>query len=320
MFSERQSLTIFLPFKVERSRWLEGLEIANDLPKPAKRLVDLIERFGQQNSHGSRWVEALEQLLHYLTPGLAYLAANDPDTTETVVESLVSWTFEGLSVEKAMQQTENMFILRHLKVGINLAGAMASLDSDILAKLLTRGLLHRLIDLLGAEHMSSAVRLQLLRALDLATRLSTGVEAFLGLEPSGPVAGDTPYQRVVRLALDHSKKVRFASACARLLNKMHAYELCINFRDVLKNVRLLKKGEKRYEEELATLTERADHLLTELECLLLNAEASLGHPRHALPCRLLFDDRSRPHDPYPNLFHLLHSVGFLETLKMIICR
>ena len=44
---------------------------------------------------------------------------------------LVDWTMEGLCEEKAMQQPEAPFKIRHLKMGINLATALLTCEPSI---------------------------------------------------------------------------------------------------------------------------------------------------------------------------------------------
>ena len=53
-----------------------------------------------------------------------------------VVATLVQWTFEGLTVEKAMKQPKTAYIIRHLKMGIRMAGSMCGCSKDIASKMM----------------------------------------------------------------------------------------------------------------------------------------------------------------------------------------
>ena len=53
-----------------------------------------------------------------------------------LLDTVVEWTLEGLSEEKAMQQPEATFKIRHLKMGITLATALLSCEPSVTMTLL----------------------------------------------------------------------------------------------------------------------------------------------------------------------------------------
>jgi len=57
-----------------------------------------------------------------------------------VLELLIDWTFEGLDLNKAMAQPETAYKVRHLKMGIRVAGALCSCDSYVAFRMLVRKL------------------------------------------------------------------------------------------------------------------------------------------------------------------------------------
>ena len=48
-----------------------------------------------------------------------------------MLDLLVEWTMEGLCEDKAMQQPEATFKIRHLKMGINLATALLTCEPSV---------------------------------------------------------------------------------------------------------------------------------------------------------------------------------------------
>ena len=55
-----------------------------------------------------------------------------------MLEKLVAWAFEGLDMERAMAQPETAYKVRHLKMGIRLAGMLCSCDSYVAFHMLVR--------------------------------------------------------------------------------------------------------------------------------------------------------------------------------------
>ena len=53
-----------------------------------------------------------------------------------VLNKLIEWTLDGLDLEQAVTQPESAFKVRHLKMGIKMAGSLCSLSAEISNKLL----------------------------------------------------------------------------------------------------------------------------------------------------------------------------------------
>lgn len=53
-----------------------------------------------------------------------------------VLEMLIDWTIEGLDVNRAVAQPETAYKVRHLKMGIRVAGTLCSCDSYIAFRML----------------------------------------------------------------------------------------------------------------------------------------------------------------------------------------
>ena len=134
-----------------------------------------------------------------------------------VIEQLYAHAMEGLDVGKAMSQPERAFNVRHLKMGVRLAGALLQCDDEVAMGLLVsaatilshqrssislrfspiqrRDVQWRLFDLFESQYMSATIKLQVVRALDSSTRRAVGMRYFV--DTKAPT--ETCYQRLVTI-------------------------------------------------------------------------------------------------------------------------
>nr|KAG5709022.1 hypothetical protein BaRGS_004661 [Batillaria attramentaria] len=96
-----------------------------------------------------------------------------------VLSVLLDWTMEGLDQDKAMQQPEGTFKVRHLKMGIALATSLLQCSPSVAKGLITRGVQYSLLNLLESPYMAFSIRLQILKALDASLRFPDGVRCRL---------------------------------------------------------------------------------------------------------------------------------------------
>lgn len=137
------------------------------------QLKELLAGSGEERD--ARWVTALEEAPGLLNKGLAYLIKQGE--AEEPVRVLVLWALQALSMEIALTQPIALN-LRQLKAGAKLASCLAECPQG-LAELLREGALNVLLELLHADHVSSTLKLSILRALDALISAPAGVEAFL---------------------------------------------------------------------------------------------------------------------------------------------
>jgi len=52
------------------------------------------------------------------------------------LETIIDWIFEGLDLDKAMSQPATPYKVRHLKMGVRVAGALSACDSYIAFRML----------------------------------------------------------------------------------------------------------------------------------------------------------------------------------------
>lgn len=139
------------------------------------QLKELLAGIGADRD--AHWVTALEEAPGLLNKGLAYLIKQGPREAQEPVCVLVQWTLQALTKEIALTQPIALN-LRQLKAGAKLASCLAECPQG-LAELLREGALNVLLELLHADHVSSTLKLSILRALDALISTPAGVEAFL---------------------------------------------------------------------------------------------------------------------------------------------
>lgn len=167
--------TQFEKATVEEPRDAGGTEIPalGEEAEAVAQLKELLASIGDDRD--SRWVAALEEIPGLLSKGLAYLIKQGE--MEGPVRDLVHWTLQALSMEIALTQPIALN-LRQLKAGAKLASHLAECPQG-LAALLHEGALGALLELLHTDHVSSTLKLSILRAVDALTSAPAGVEAFL---------------------------------------------------------------------------------------------------------------------------------------------
>lgn len=169
------------PFECEKAKLLQADSASNEMPTEAKTLLDHIEVFSTKE-HRKKWVEAMETVPSLLDKGLSYFLYKDE--RKDVLKTLVEWCLEGLNLKKGIAQPETAFKVRHLKMGIRLAGALCSCDSQVASMVVENNVQHRLLDLYTSKNMSMSLKLQILHALDQTTRLQEGLLWFTATHPS----------------------------------------------------------------------------------------------------------------------------------------
>lgn len=159
------------PSDADGTKGLAGGEEA----EAVAQMKELLASIGDDRD--ARWVTALEDAPGLLAKGLAYLIKQGEGEVEDPVGVLVKWALQALSMEVALTQPIALN-LRQLKAGAKLASYLAECPQGLTA-LLREGALGVLLELLHADHVSSTLKLSILRALDALTSAPDGVAAFL---------------------------------------------------------------------------------------------------------------------------------------------
>uniref|UniRef100_A0A8C1XIH5 Vir like m6A methyltransferase associated n=1 Tax=Cyprinus carpio TaxID=7962 RepID=A0A8C1XIH5_CYPCA len=190
----------------------------------AAKLLELLEAWGegQGAERGAGWVTALEEIPAFLLKGMSFLSIKDPVGLSEKLKQLVDWSCEALNLDFALAQPIALN-LRQLKAGTKLASALADCGAQAVQNLLEKGIVASLLGLLFAEHVSSTLKLNVLRSLDSIISEPQGIEALLR-DRHHDNDGTSGYQRMLDLFL-LDQTVRVATAGAAILQKGHFYEV-----------------------------------------------------------------------------------------------
>ncbi|TNN20338.1 Protein virilizer isoform 2 [Schistosoma japonicum] len=132
----------------------------------------------------------------------------------------------------------------------------------------------------------------------------------------------SPYQRFIFI-VSCSKNSRVTAAYERLLNKVHTYELLLEFPKLVKRFQIIIEQYTSSENgsliKILELEQILVNHLKKLKDILQNAEQILANPRSSLPCPLLLNDSKRiSHNPYADLCSMLDSCNLINSLTTLI--
>lgn len=167
--------TQFEKASMEEPRDSGGTEgsAGGDEAEAVAQLKELLTSIGDDRD--VRWVTALEEAPGLLAKGLACLIKQRE--IEDPVGVFAQWALQALSMEVALTQPIALN-LRQLKAGAKLVSCLAECPQGLTA-LLREGALNVLLELLNADHVSSTLKLSILRALGAVINAPAGMEAFL---------------------------------------------------------------------------------------------------------------------------------------------
>uniref|UniRef100_A0A671UHK6 Vir like m6A methyltransferase associated n=1 Tax=Sparus aurata TaxID=8175 RepID=A0A671UHK6_SPAAU len=320
--------TQFEKARVEEPRDPGGTEAGSEEAEAVTQLKDLLTSIGDERD--ARWVTALEEAPGLLAKGLAYLIKQGEREMEGPVGVLTKWVLQALSMEVALTQPIALN-LRQLKAGAKLASCLAECPQGLTA-MLRAGALNVLLELLNANHVSSTLKLSILRALGALISTPAGVEAFLH-------AGETEksgYQRLVQLFL-REETVRVITAGNAIFQKSHMYEVLVDLqRAAAALIEPQQDADSPMEEEPSLSSspvseaelDRLAGVLEELHHLLETApNCMVQPPGKAFPTSARITGPQERDDPYPALYRYtfqtymqkyMHACHFLESMAAVL--
>ncbi|XP_068180456.1 protein virilizer homolog isoform X2 [Antennarius striatus] len=320
--------TQFEKASVEEPRDPGGTEgpAGGDEAEAVTQLKELLASVGEERD--VNWITALEEASGLLARGLAYLIKQGETEMGGCVETLAQWTLQALSMEIALTQPIALN-LRQLKAGAKLVSCLAECPQGLTA-LLQEGALNVLLQLLNTDHVSSTLKLSILKALGALINAPVGMEAFLHAgesEKSG-------YQRLVQLFL-REETVRVITAGNTILQKSHMYEVLIDLQNAATTLsepqqcfsqEEMEEAETPMEEEPSISSpvseaelDRLAGVLEELHHLLETApNCMVQPPGKAFPTTARITGQQEREDPYPTLYRYMHASHFLESMTAVL--
>lgn len=149
-------------------------EAGGEETEAVAQLKELLTSIGDDRD--VRWVTALEETPGLLAKGLACLLKEGENEMKDRVRIFAQWALQALMMEIALTQPIALN-LRQLKAGAKLVSCLAECPQG-LTELLNQGVLRILLELLNTEHVSSTLKLSILKALNAIVSAPAGMEAF----------------------------------------------------------------------------------------------------------------------------------------------
>ncbi|VDK22091.1 unnamed protein product [Taenia asiatica] len=293
----------------------------------ADNLIKTCNTFGiEVDKLEAEWLNSIEELINTLPSGLAFLSLYEPEAYEFASNSLIAWAHTGLQLDSALRQPDSVDILRHLRVGVELAGVLLSTTCEALATRLLQSTpfssssgfhaQHALMDLLESPLVSTPLRLHVVGALERSLSVGVvGFKAFVGQEREGIEDGvrdarlgermPTPYERI---------SVPVALACNRVLAKVRFYDTILQFDDFMKRF-------KKSTAEAASLQEEVEKECA-LQMYLATISRAITDPEYVLSPlpkdAPKFKSVKSFSDPSLVLYRLLDSIRFLDHLLWLL--
>ncbi|CAH8641289.1 unnamed protein product [Schistosoma intercalatum] len=145
---------------------------------------------------------------------------------------------------------------------------------------------------------------------------SDDVEMFDRHLPSNKI--QSPYQRFIFI-VSCSKNSRTTAAYERLLNKVHTYELLLEFPKLVNRLQKITEQQLSGNDDsffkILELQQTLINHLGKLKHIFRNAEQIIANPRYSLPCPLLLNgNKCISHNPYADLCAMLDSCDLINSL------
>uniref|UniRef100_A0A0B7AVR5 Virilizer N-terminal domain-containing protein n=1 Tax=Arion vulgaris TaxID=1028688 RepID=A0A0B7AVR5_9EUPU len=315
-------------YEIESSKYAGVDDNELERPKEAKTLMDIMYKFAEAE-HQDRWVLAMEEIPALLDKGLSYILAHEKK--QDVLNTLVSWVVEGCDPNIAMTQPDAAIKVRHLKIGIKLAGCLSVLNPNIALVLLRKGIQSKLLDLFESNFIVFSVKHLALRSLARTTHFPAGIQWFLGIHPEvvGKSKGESGYQRLVRSLLQ-PKIVKLTMSVTALLRKVHFFESLVNLFSIIERVLSSStqgeegNSQKEEEEEEPPQLQPEDEKkilanLDEVTKILADPHGLIGQLHDAVPYNLLVDNHERSLDTLQAVYNVADYGCLLESIFALIC-
>ncbi|CAL8105458.1 unnamed protein product [Calicophoron daubneyi] len=178
----------------------------------------------------------------------------------------------------------------------------------------------RLEDSIDSEHLD--VKQQPTGETDkVAEDLEVQAKKSRSEEPVLSFTGRTPYQRLVFL-FGSCKNSRVTTAFQRLLNKLHAYELCLEFNEYTNRLRdsaTRISGDSGDIDKPLQIGQELTRYITQISELWQNAGELIANPHSTLPNPMLLNEEKRCcFDPHPDLCSMLDATHVLDNVTWLV--
>lgn len=211
----------------------------------------------------------------------------------------------GLDVERAQEQSQPGFKVRHLKAGLRLAHSITLTGQTGISSLIEAGLFDMLVKLMQEQCMALSLKLLCLTALDGALSNRQAVDKFISFQPNAHVNG-------VAFLLDqwqNTKVTRLKFVLNNTIQKLNLLEtLCFVEQTCTSND--LNSSEKT----------RLEFALQSINEVLSNVTLKTSHLKRFLPVVLHFTFPACAHDPHTAVYSFIKATKLLECLLILLTK
>ncbi|KAI5744798.1 hypothetical protein M8J76_005279 [Diaphorina citri] len=264
--------------------------------KQRHKLVDLVLNSNfDPNNITEDWVNTVE----HVCPLIRTIHYVHPEEQSQVLNTLIAWVNIGLDYDKALNQVEASYKVRHIKIGVRLTEAILSLDQDINYVLLTEhGVDKRLLHLFQQEYMALSIKLLIIKTFDTLLVNSKVTQEFI--RRGG-------YKDLLEM-VESKQLIRVKFALKNLLHKIHMHETLQDLSDII-------KGEIQDKESMEVCLLLLDQVLSGYKQI----PYKIIQPKRFIPAGSQFDIASSiPGDLYRSIFLFYREFGLLESFLYLL--
>ncbi|XP_059480359.1 protein virilizer isoform X2 [Neocloeon triangulifer] len=264
----------------------------------ASKFIELLESW-QSEEISESWVEMLEQLIPLVSTSLY--------SKPSCVPKLIEWVEIGLNVNRAKEQTQPAFKVRHLKAGLRLAFSLCTGGFNTLPSLIEAGLFRMVTNLIKEEYMALSLKLLALSVLDAALSNNQAMESFIQFRP------DVDHeQNGVGFLLEqwqNSKVTRVKFALNNLIRKINYYETLIFVHQKCSHL-ANSDLENEEKDQLASALKSVDEIYIDMKL-------KIGQFKRFLPVGAHFGFPQSTFESHTAAYSMMKSAKLLECL--LIC-
>lgn len=211
----------------------------------------------------------------------------------------------GLDVERAKEQSQPAFKVRHLKAGLRLAHSITLTGERGISSLIEAGLFGMLVTLLQEQYMALSLKLLCLTALDGALSNKLAFNKFVSFQPNAQVNG-------VAFLLDQWQNTKVTRLKFVLNNMIRR----LNFLETLCFVEQTCTGAELDSSERT----RLEFALQSIVDIYSNVTQKTSHRKRFLPAALHFSFPACAHDPHTAVYSFMKSTRLLECLLVLLTK
>jgi len=221
------------------------------------------------------------------------------------VPTFVSWVKIGLDVEKAKEQSQTAFKVRHLKAGLRLAQALCLASHYAHSSLIDANLFSMIVGLLKEQCMALSLKLSCLTVLDSVLSNNSAMEKFIEFRPD---ASSNGVAFIIKQWQD-TKVTRVKFALNNLIRKVNIYETLCFINRTYSESELSEENKSRLGFALRNICD-----------IYSNVTQKLGQFKRFLPVATHFSFPTTTHNSHTAVYSFMKSSKMLECFFLFLSK